>query len=87
MKLKKELILAILLGAIFPVWALRFTKTQRNLPADSFDIIVLTEGGTISMNMQEYLTGVLLCEMPSDFEVEALKAQAVAARTFVLYRK
>ena len=87
MKFKKELILAILLGAIFPVWALRFTKTQRNLPADSFDIIVLTEGGTISMNMQEYLTGVLLCEMPSDFEVEALKAQAVAARTFVLYRK
>ena len=87
MKFKKELILAILLGAVFPVWALRFTKTQRNLPAYSSDVIVLTDRGTIRMNMQEYLTGVLLCEMPSDFEVEALKAQAVAARTFVLYRK
>ena len=32
--------------------------------------------------MEDYLTGVLLSEMPADFEPEARKAQAVAARTF-----
>lgn len=41
---------------------------------------------TQSMNIEEYLYGVLAGEMPSEFDIEALKAQAVAARTFVLYK-
>lgn len=32
--------------------------------------------------MDEYLVGVVLAEMPASFEGEALKAQAVAARTY-----
>ena len=36
------------------------------------------------MNLEEYILGVVLGEMPADFELEALKAQAVAARTFTL---
>lgn len=35
------------------------------------------------MDMEEFLTGVVLAEMPADFESEALKAQAVAARTYI----
>lgn len=35
-----------------------------------------------TMPMDEYLTGVILSEMPADFEEEALKAQAVVARTY-----
>ncbi|MCI9147232.1 MAG: SpoIID/LytB domain-containing protein [Hungatella sp.] len=35
---------------------------------------------------EEYLVGVVARQMPADFELEALKAQAVAARTF-LYRQ
>lgn len=39
--------------------------------------------GTVShMDMEEYLVGVVLAEMPASFEPEALKAQAVAARTY-----
>lgn len=34
------------------------------------------------MELDEYLTGVLLGEIPASFELEALKAQAVAARTY-----
>lgn len=34
------------------------------------------------LDMDTYLVGVLLGEMPQDFEEDALKAQAVAARTF-----
>lgn len=33
---------------------------------------------------EEYIKGVLAGEMPTDFELEALKAQAVAARSYVL---
>ena len=40
------------------------------------------DGTCIHMPMDTYLTGVLLAEMPADFQEEALKAQAVAARTY-----
>ena len=37
------------------------------------------------VEMQEYLKGVVAAEMPAYFEPEALKAQAVAARTYAMY--
>lgn len=37
------------------------------------------------VDMQEYLIGVVAAEMPAYFEPEALKAQAVAARTYAMY--
>lgn len=37
------------------------------------------------MTMAEYLPGVVRGEMPASFEPEALKAQAVAERTFIYY--
>ncbi len=37
--------------------------------------------------LEEYLVGVLGSEMPKSFPPEALKAQAVAARTYALHRK
>lgn len=56
----------------------------------SFDrnqqIRVLQEGRISSMSLRDYLIGVLAAEMPSDFPPEALKAQAVAARTFTLHQ-
>ena len=40
----------------------------------------------VSIPLEEYLIGVIAGEMPVSFEIEALKAQAVASRTFVLSR-
>lgn len=40
-----------------------------------------------TMDLEEYVKGVVAAEMPINFEEEALKAQAVAARTYVLSRK
>ena len=48
-------------------------------------ITVLTDGGAVTMDMQEYLVGVVAAEMPASFQEEALKAQAVAARTYAMY--
>ncbi len=39
-----------------------------------------------TMNMEDYLIGVVAAEMPAAFENEALKAQAVAARTYTMYK-
>lgn len=46
------------------------------------NIVVLTAGERIEMPYAEYLTGVLLCEIPADFHMEAKKAQAIVARTY-----
>lgn len=39
-----------------------------------------------SISLEEYVRGVLAAEMPAEFELEALKAQALAARTYI-YRR
>ena len=41
-----------------------------------------TDGSVTEMDMDAYLVGVVLAEMPASFELEALKAQAVVARTY-----
>lgn len=40
------------------------------------------DGRLKAMDLEEYLVGVVLGEMPASFEEEALKAQAVVARTY-----
>ena len=45
------------------------------------------DGETVrEMTLAEYLVGVTAAEMPASFAEEALKAQAVAARTYTLYK-
>lgn len=38
------------------------------------------------INLDEYLCNVVSAEMPADFAMEALKAQAVVARTYTIYK-
>jgi stage II sporulation protein D len=44
------------------------------------------EGRIASIPLERYVRGVLAAEMPANFELEALKAQAIAARTYVIRR-
>jgi stage II sporulation protein D len=52
---------------------------------DRIDVRVLKDGEILTMTLGQYLIGVVSAEMPATFETEALKAQAVAARTETLY--
>ena len=47
---------------------------------------VLDGDAVREMTLADYLVGVTAAEMPASFEPEALKAQAVAARTYTLYK-
>ena len=49
------------------------------MPDHTRTLRVLHGGAVEEMTMDEYLLGVLRAEMPASFELEALKAQAVAA--------
>lgn len=49
-----------------------------------YQVSVLIDGHEVTMDLEEYVVGVVLSEMPASFEIEALKAQAVAARTYAM---
>lgn len=95
----KELVLTVMMGVFAPliVVGLMVEKSpERNKaptqaeaaltqPTQSRDMLaVITDNGTVEMSLDAYLAGVVLQEMPADFEMEALKAQAVVARTYAL---
>lgn len=49
----------------------------------SLPVRMRTEAGSVTdLDMDDYLIGVVLAEMPATFETEALKAQACVARTY-----
>lgn len=50
-------------------------------------ITLLHDGETETLTLAEYLTGVVAGEMPASFEPDALRAQAVAARSYALARQ
>lgn len=48
-------------------------------------VTVYRSNGTIeSIELEEYIVGVVAAEMPASFNIEALKAQSVASRTYAL---
>lgn len=53
---------------------------------DGERMLRVLDGETVTeMDLGTYLVGVVRAEMPASFDEEALKAQAVAARTYTLY--
>lgn len=53
---------------------------------DRVSVYLTDSGEVVNMDFEEYIVGVLAGEMPSSYEIEALKAQAVAARSYLKTR-
>ncbi len=61
------------------------TESKETAPElANLTIPVLLDGILSEMDLEMYVIRVVLAEMPASFEMEALKAQAVASRTFAL---
>ncbi|MCD7750090.1 MAG: stage II sporulation protein D [Oscillospiraceae bacterium] len=74
-------------AAVFAVltlvfWA--FAPSEAGAVDSETVLTVLTDDGPVVTTMEEYLPHAVAGEMPASFGAEALKAQAVAARTYVL---
>ena len=68
-----------------PVLPEKNQETIAPVAAEKLTMCLQLPDGTVTeMDMDEYLTGVVLAEMPASFETEALKAQSVVARTYTL---
>ena len=70
-------------------------KTEPQTPSESVtaaatggsDITVLVNGKAQEMPLETYVEGVTAAEIADDFPVEAIRAQAVAARTYAVYKQ
>jgi len=87
--LKKEgitiLVLSLIIILLIPSTIMRWQKGE-TLTGD-FEIRVKMPNDKVeTLALEEYLVGVVAAEMPAEFNLEALKAQAVAARTFAAKR-
>ena len=89
--LGKDILLSVFMGMILPGILLNGTSVFLEEPAGPVEIreenvitpVNVRTGDTVTqMDLDRYLTGVVLAEMPASFEPEALKAQSVAARTY-----
>lgn len=97
---KKQMLLAFLCGMVLPLAALGIMTAGQSEPEEMVtqetaaqpvakeETIAILDGQGVAeeMKLEEYLTGVVLSEMPADFHEEALMAQAVVARTYVARR-
>lgn len=64
------------------------TSTNNTTNSSVSKIIVYrSNGSVINLNMTDYLIGIVSSEMPASFNLEALKAQSVLARTYALKAK
>ncbi len=63
-------------------------KQEENISIKEEIIVkVLNENDIIEeVELEEYIIGVVAAEMPASFNEEALKAQAVASRTYAMYK-
>lgn len=87
----KKIFLILLLIILFPYLIVTLfikedtTKIKFIFKEDEKVRVKQTESGNIvEVPLEEYVAGVVAGEMPVTFETEALKAQAVAARSYVL---
>lgn len=65
------------------------TEHKEEVPAEMDGgrmLRILLGDAVTEMTMEDYLRGVVRAEMPASFEEEALKAQAVAARTYTIHK-
>ena len=98
----KPVVVAVALGGVLPRLLLSAVKPQKQpeptlqatqpqvqqmtSPQTTYLSVLAENDGIRVVELEQYVLGVVLAEMPAEFETEALKAQAVVARTYALRR-
>lgn len=76
--MKKALLIIFILILLFPAVLLFLPRKEK------INVYFHKENVVKTMSLEKYLQGVLSAEMSEGFHIEALKAQAVAARTYTI---
>ncbi len=86
-------------SVLFPLFSMRDTVKSPSPPSsqqsptddkteneETLRVLFTEDNAIKTVTVTEYVTGVVLAEMPAEYEPEALKAQAVVAYTYALYK-
>ncbi len=82
-----------ILVLIIPIYALVIPHRNNNFYYEEIKYVsnkdeqvvkLLDSNKVINLSLEDYIIGVVSCEMPASYELEALKAQAIASRTYAL---
>ena len=98
----KPVVVAVALGVVLPQVLLSAVKPAEKTPppqqptqqptqqisaqSNTYLPVQAAKDSVRVMELEQYVLGVVLAEMPAEFHEEALKAQAVVARTYALRR-
>lgn len=79
------------LGLVFLMVAIPIVTVMWNKKSEQekdmyVNVYLTKEDRVIRLPLETYIEGVVAAEMPADFHLEALKAQALAARTYIAKR-
>lgn len=100
-KIMKYIIFAIIIAMILPCIIKKEAKEIEDTSSNeivtlsepfnygdytTINLLHASDNSVETMNLDEYLLGVVSAEMPASYEMEALKAQAVVARTYTIYK-
>lgn len=81
----QSVVVLVICLALIP--CLAFVGEQREQSAEFTVGVYLTEEGRVAeYSLEDYVVGAVLAQMPAEFHEEALKAQAVLARTYIFRR-
>jgi len=87
----KNKILVLITLILVPIAVISFNKNETNFNLSknnevSVKLKNVDNNEVTNINLEDYIIGVVAAEMPASFNEEALKAQAVAARTYAYYK-
>ncbi len=72
----------LIIGLLFVQWR----QSLKSPAGPEISLYLYQQKKVITRPMEEYLVGIVMAEMPVSFHSEALKAQAVCARTYTYYK-
>ena len=85
--------IAVLMILLFVIPLVLLKKPEKEQKKDfrpdsdlSIEVYMCDIDKVVTMNLEDYILGVVAGEMPASFHIEALKAQALAARTYTMLR-
>ena len=89
-KLAASVVLIIFVIFMIPFIIISCSKTKKpkviTTPKHLVKVFDCVSNEIMELDLEDYIAGVVAAEMPGSFHIEALKAQALAARTYTLMR-
>ncbi len=87
---KEEVVMADTLGEVYSLEVKPLEKEEEKQEEKEVQVLISNnknKSNPYYIDLEEYIVGVVAGEMPASFQMEALKAQAVAARSFALNKQ